>query len=437
MRSAAFLVCLLSGALAALTAVAPPSSAFADEDKGPVSSPAENHEAVLAYWTAERMAAAKPMPMPEVIDHEELRGAAFSPQPPLGNPGFAPGWDPKSGLEPPDPLTRYEITPGDPAFDWYWREHDGRLKAAAPEAFGSPPADPVDYPGYGKFARWTWYGNYLTWPTSTIGKLFFTVPGQGNFVCSATAIGRSTIATAGHCVSSLIGGTPTWHTNHLFCPSYYKAGGSGGSHPSRGCWSGVTAVTSSQWHNSANFDRDYACIVTATTGTVHSNKLGNVTGWLGRTWNWGGTDATLAWGYPAGSPFPGYHIITVAATEWYSVNMSNDGETSPNLSSKYIGSDMTGGSSGGPWWLGTRHTNPANNYADTDGVNYTGWVGGPWINGVNSHKRCKTWCGTPPSASSGTYWQEMGSPPFTSSGSDANDSEDVFALCLSHANNNP
>lgn len=412
--------------------------ASAQESAGPVSFTAlQPAEAVYAYWTPERMANAKPVPMPEAVIDEKLAATALTPSEALGNPGFAPGWDPNSGLKPPDPLARIEITPGDPQFDWYWREHEASLRAAAPDAFGSPPSNPVDYPGYGKFARWTWYGNYLTWPTSTIGKLFFTKPGVGNYVCSATVIGRSTLATAGHCVSSLIGGTPTWHTNFLFCPSYYKAGGSGGAHPSRGCWSWTTATTSSQWYSNENFDRDYACIVTATTGTVVSNKIGNVTGWVGRAWNWGGTDATLAWGYPAASPFPGYHIITVAANEWYSVNMSTAGESTVDLWSKYIGSDMTGGSSGGPWWLGTRHQNSANNYADTDGVGYTGWVGGPWINGVNSHKRCKVACGTPPSAASGTYWQEMGSPPFTSNSSDNADSEDVFGVCLSHVNNNP
>jgi hypothetical protein len=338
-------------------------------------------------------------------------------------------------LEPPHPLTRYELD------GKQWKNSapfPGRLGfGVEPMAFGSPPANPVDYPNYGKFARWTWYGNYLTYPTSTIGKLFFTIPGVGNFVCSATVIGRSTIATAGHCVSSIVNGNPTWHTNFLFCPSYYKAGGSGGPHPSRGCWGWSSATTPFQWFNFNNVDRDYACIVTAATGTVVADKVGNVTGWVGRAWNWPPEQNVLAWGYPAASPFPGYHIITVAANEWYSVNMSSAGESVVDLSSKYIGSDMTGGSSGGPWWLGTQHPNPANNYADTDGVDYTGWVGGPWLNGVNSHKRCLNFCGTPPSSSGGTFWQEMGSPPFTSSSTDNNDSEDVFGICLSHSNNNP
>lgn len=390
---------------------------------GPVSTPHtayQTAEEVISYWTPERMRDAIPMPMPKAI----IRGdePVVSPThglPEDAYPGYAPGWDPNSGLPQPDPMTRIEIIPDSPLYE--------ALFGAKPMAFGSPPSNPVDYPNYGKFARWTWYGRYLTYPTSTIGKLFFSMGGV-NYECSASVIGRSTIATAGHCVSS---GASTWGSNFLFCPSYYKAG----INPARGCWAGVQAWTTAWWHYNGNVDRDYACIVTATTGTIISNKVGNVTGWTGRAFNWGSTDIELTWGYPVAPPFPGYHIITVAGNEWYSVNM--DSGDSPDLASKYIGSDMTGGSSGGPWWLGTRHPNSANNYADTDSVLYTGWVGGPWINGVNSHKRCLVNCSTPPSATAGVYWQEMGSPPFTSSGIDNNDSEDIFGECLSHPNNNP
>jgi len=412
-----------------------PVAAQAQEGR-PVTRTASPYEvqASVEYWTPERMAAARPMPLPMVVDPQLPRPEVLLP--PDARPGFAPGWDPRSGLAPPHPLTRYELN------EEQWKNFTnfpGYLGfVIEPMAFGSPPANPVDYPNYGKFARWTWYGNYLVYPTSTIGKLFFTIPGVGDGACTATVIGRSTIVTAGHCVSSLINGTPTWHTNFLFCPSYYRAGGSGGPHPARGCWSWVRVVTTFQWHYFKNLDLDYACIVTHTTGTVVADKVGNVTGWVGRTWNWPPVQSILAWGYPGEPPFPGYHIITVAANEWYSVNTSDEGESVVNLVSKYIGSDMTGGSSGGPWWLGTRHPNPAFNYADTDGVLYTGWVGGPFLNGVNSHRRCFNYsCARPPSASGGVFWQEMGSPPFTSSSTDYNDSEDVFGNCLSHSNNNP
>ena len=168
-----------------------PGSAAQAQGGGPVTHEAtESAQAVMEYWTPERMAAAIPLDVPGVVDKGLPRPAA--PLPGDARPGFTLGWDPKSGLEPPDPLTRYELD--DEQWASFAAHLDGQARANAPDAFGSPPAHPVDYPGYGKFARWTWYGNYLTWPTSTIGKLFFTKPGVGNFVCSATVIGRSTIA---------------------------------------------------------------------------------------------------------------------------------------------------------------------------------------------------------------------------------------------------
>lgn len=117
--------------------------------------------------------------------------------------------------------------------------------------------------------------------------------------------------------------------------------------------------------------------------------------------------------------------------------MSSTGET-PELSSKSIGSDMTPGCSGGSWWFGSRHPKAAYNYADTDGVIFTGWVAAdPFIAGLNSHRRRLVNLTSPPTSTHGVFWQEMGSPVFTSNGSDPGDSDDVFASCLSHANNNP
>ena len=40
------------------------------------------------------------------------------------------------------------------------------------------------------------------YPHRVIGKLFFTIPGAGNYVCSASVISYRLIATAGHCVAS-------------------------------------------------------------------------------------------------------------------------------------------------------------------------------------------------------------------------------------------
>ena len=99
--------------------------------------------------------------------------------------------------------------------------------------------------------------------------------------------------------------------------------------------------------------------------------------------------------------------------------------------SKYIGSDQTGGSSGGPWWLNfvgqveiaAVDASPITDPAQGNSA--------PWINGVNSHKRC-TQAGCPDAS---IFKNEMGSPQFRLSATDNNDSEDVFAICLRHPNN--
>jgi hypothetical protein len=62
-------------------------------------------------------------------------------------------------------------------------------------------------------------GHYLAFPRDLHGKLFFSL-GASNFVCSATVVFRSTIATAGHCVSN---GAGLFATNVLFCLSGRRA----------------------------------------------------------------------------------------------------------------------------------------------------------------------------------------------------------------------
>lgn len=396
-----------------------------------MTTPAE----VETYWTAERLKNATPLPIQTAVMPAGAESLAVIQQenlPTNALPGYSASWSPNSGLSQPDPTVAYTLTQSqsDPA----------------PQILGTAPSNPLSGP-YAPFQRWTWYQNYTRQATATIGKLFFTKATGGNFVCSASVIGRSTIATAGHCVSQ---GNGVWHTNFLFCPSYYKAGGSGGPFPTRGCWAWSSATTSTQWHNSSAFDRDYGCIVTKTTGDTVADKIGNVTGWTGRAWNFSSQQPMFSWGYPSGPtwpavagiggegprPFPGYHIITASSPEWYEVNMTaGDGQVS-----KYIGNDMTGGSSGGPWWMSISHKtaeyNDTDELASTDPPAGSGpsVPGGPFINGVNSHKRCLNDCWKPVSTA-GIFWQEMGSAQFRNTTGDSNESEDIFQICLSHTNN--
>jgi V8-like Glu-specific endopeptidase len=370
--------------------------------------------AILDYWTPQRMREARPKPFPEVlVAGSEGESSLAAELPSDASVGYAPGWRPGLGPQP-GAEARLEITPDDPLYEILL---GGEQPQVSPP-FG-PPGFPADYGNYAPFNRFTWnQGNTLVYPVSVVGKLFFTQRGQ-NFVCSASVIHRDTLATAGHCVHDGSNNPAGWSTNVLFCPSLNPGGSP------RGCWAGVSLATSFQWFTAGNIDRDYGCIVTRNTGTTIANSVGNVTGWLGRAWNWPSRQSTFAWGYPAAAPFPGNRLITVASTEWYQLNRN----AAEAQLSKYIGSDMTGGSSGGPWWFNMTHSNVE--FADTDGSNLTDPFqggGSPLINGVNSHKRCSQ-AGCPAGS---IFTQEMGSPQFRSTAGDINESEDVFAVCFAN-----
>jgi Trypsin len=395
------------------------SSLFAQEPgvvNVSAAAAAQRAAEVQAYWSPERMKTATTLPPrgPDAVQGRTVtnRAALTSAD---AYPMLIPGWNPKSGKPQPTKDNWLVFGPGDPQY--------AAATAIAPRSFGSPPANPTDYANYGKFQRWSWWARYQSWPTSVIGKMFFSQGGL-NYVCSGTIVNRNMFITAGHCVSD---GAGDFSTNMLICPSY----NANGINPNVGCWPWASATTSESWHTASDFDRDYACVVTQPTGTVLADSVGNVTGWAGVAVNWGNDQMIFSTGYPAGAPFPGFNIIFTAAVEWYAVNTGGDGNVS-----KYIGNDMTGGSSGGGWLMSISH--PTREYAVvddsalTDPLATSGPAAGPYVNGVNSHSRCMTACTTPPTSSQGVFWDEMGSPSFTSSGSDGEDVVDVYNDCLAN-----
>jgi V8-like Glu-specific endopeptidase len=371
-----------------------------------------DNRAVQSYWTKTKMAAAKPMPTPLVsVSSTSLNFRPIAQESlEIADPGFTPGCKPNA--------TNCDTRPRKMALQSGLPNTSESFGDLIQPMHGSKPVNPKDGP-YGPFQRWREAEAITAYPKSTVGKLFFSLGGQ-NWVCSASVIGRSTLITAGHCNSD---GAGNFATNRLFCPSYKN-----GANPSRGCWSVVTSVVSNQWHNSGDPDYDYSCLVTAASGTVVANKIGNVTGTLGRAWNFNPSQAVRTFGYPQAAPFTGGTLQTTASTEWYTHDFTLGGQIS-----KIIGSDLTGGSSGGPWILGW--TGGLAETADTDASQATD-PGTNWVNGINSHKRCVTDCGTP-TTTSGVFWQEMTSPPFRNTTGDINESEDVIGVCLANANNNP
>lgn len=196
------------------------------------------------YWTPERRAAARPVPMPKA------------------GPGERPA---RAG----EPLAKGPVG--------HSPHHHGKERDAKPllepHAGGQTVAQPLNY------------------PYRTVGKLFFTQNGSG-FSGSAALIQPNILLTAGHCVYN--GG---WSANVTFYPSYGKrAPGDPAysfNYSYEACWTA--------WSQNGNRAYDYGMIwINAAPG--------NLIGWLGTLWNAPTANRTWdAVGYPAepNPPFNG------------------------------------------------------------------------------------------------------------------------------------
>ncbi|WOF24075.1 hypothetical protein N8K70_05200 [Microbacterium betulae] len=171
-------------------------------------------------------------------------------------------------------------------------------------------------------------------PVSHIGKVFFTLAGQ-DYVCSGNSVvsaNESTVATAGHCLNE---GPGAYATNFVFAPAYDE-----GATP-YGVWSATELVAPTAWvqQGDINYDTGFA-VVSSGSGATLSDTVGA----SGVAFNQPRGLEYTAYGYPAASPFDGesLHVCSGAATS----------DTLGGTDSQGIPCDMTGGSSGGPWFIG-------------------------------------------------------------------------------------
>jgi V8-like Glu-specific endopeptidase len=229
------------------------------------------------------------------------------------------------------------------ALDAYWTAD--RMKAAKPantinsgwaaqgrsimpkagkETISKAPKDPVAQPAATAQS-----------PVSRIGKVFFTMNGQ-NFVCSGNSVqsgNQSTVATAGHCTHDLASG---WATNFVFVPAY-----SNGAAP-YGKWTARSLHAAGEWvsRNDISYDGAFAVVNTLDGRTLSSAVGASSIGFnMARNLNY------TAYGYPAASPFNGERL--------YSCSGTASADRIGGTQSQGIPCDMTGGSSGGPWFVGS------------------------------------------------------------------------------------
>ncbi|NBE55097.1 peptidase [Streptomyces sp. YC537] len=166
--------------------------------------------------------------------------------------------------------------------------------------------------------------------TSTAGRVFFTYQGRkascsGNAVTSAN---KSTVLTAGHCVKM----DGAWHKDWVFVPGYKD-----GQAP-HGKWTAAKTLSTPQWTASEDLNYDVGAAV---VNPLDGKKLTDVVGAQGVAFNSGYGKEMYAFGYPAADPYDGSKLIHCSGTAIKDVLLSTD---------HGLSCDMTGGSSGGPWF---------------------------------------------------------------------------------------
>lgn len=185
-------------------------------------------------------------------------------------------------------------------------------------------------------------------PVSHIGKVFFTMGGS-NYVCSGNSVSstnKSTVSTAGHCVNE---GPGAFATNFVFVPAYLN-----GAAP-YGKWAASALYTPTQWSSAGDMQYDTGFAVVS---PLNGQNLSDVVGASGVQFNAARGLTYKSYGYPAASPFDGQSLISCTGPA------SND-PNNPQFNSQGIPCDMTGGSSGGPWFIGTSssgYQNSINSY---------------------------------------------------------------------------
>ncbi|BCW66122.1 peptidase [Arthrobacter sp. NicSoilB4] len=185
-------------------------------------------------------------------------------------------------------------------------------------------------------------------PVKHIGKVFFTL-GGANYVCSGNSVSstnKSTVSTAGHCVNE---GPGAFATKFTFVPAYLD-----GAAP-YGMWTAKSLHAPTQWSSGGDMTYDTGFAV---MNTLNGQTLSDVVGASGVQFNAARGLAYKAFGYPAARPFNGESLKSCTGTA------TND-PYNPQFNSQGIPCNMTGGSSGGPWFIGTSSTgyqNSINSY---------------------------------------------------------------------------
>jgi V8-like Glu-specific endopeptidase len=280
-------------------------------------------KAVERVWTAERFAAAQPMPLQQVDrDMAGIPEASSWTADDSAAAASAAGRAPVAGIRA-DGTNRL------------FSPEDRELVQAAGDDLGSigEPAS-GSAGGYFTSARLVPTSADRSYPYTTVGKLFFHIPNKGDFYCSASVIRARIIATAGQCVHS---GTtnPGFYSDFQFVPAYRD-----GTAP-YDTWDWQYVIVNNTWttgNGKLPNAADYALIeLEDKVISGVTRKIGDVVGYLGYVIQRLRPNHAHLLGYPSNfDSGEKLHQVTAQALR----------AASPN--NVEFGSDMRGGSGGGP-----------------------------------------------------------------------------------------
>ncbi|MCX7853865.1 MAG: hypothetical protein N2383_13950 [Caldilineales bacterium] len=298
-------------------------------------------QSVESFWTAERLAAAKPLPLPQPSRTSRQAPEAFArPTGPAGSfPSVGPTLRP-TALAVEQVLTGQEAEYPDLATETL------ELSPQAADGYTYPPP----FTRYPVNSNWQMHRYF---PFTAIGKLFFQIPGEpGLWTCSGAAGNQRVVWTAGHCVYTPGRG---WHTNMIFIPAYKNHGD---IREPFGRFTVTMMTTLAGWQNNQQaFD-----IAIVRVDDKDGKRLFEYTGHLGFQYNQPTERHFHAFGYP-GNIVEGRFIFVCAG----SLAMLDPLDGPDPIG---IGCDMKHGSSGGPWIVNYRPYAFGNNNQINSVVSY-------------------------------------------------------------------
>lgn len=183
-------------------------------------------------------------------------------------------------------------------------------------------------PGSGSGSVYTGAGQVV----QTTGRVFFTLDGTDYSCSGSSAVSGNggLVQTAGHCLNA---GPGEFASRFVFVPAYRDGQAPVGEFVAQ------SLHTTAQWRNEGdlNYDVGYAVV-----GPVNGRSLADTVGAQGIGFNLARGATMYAFGYPAAAPYDGSKLA------WCHGQVHSDPLGS---SDQGMNCNMTGGSSGGPWFI--------------------------------------------------------------------------------------